>query len=198
MIPQGITTLNAPLPYSLGILAGGRGRRWGGRDKGLLCLNGTPLIDHVTRYRSPAAAEVLVCCRGNAHLYQHYADTVLCDARADQGPCHGIVALLCAATQTSLLVLPTDLIGNPKAVLTTLEEAWRPDDQALMLTDPAGRHSACLRIRADQLGASCDFIDRGGAKLIDLMDRLGARRLSVSMDWLRDADTPEHFALTTA
>ena len=198
MIPQGITTLNAASPYSLGILAGGRGRRWGGRDKGLLCLDGTPLIDHVIRHRSSAAAEVLVCCRANARLYQHYADTVLCDVQPDQGPCHGIVALLSAAAQTSLLVLPTDLVGNPKAVLETLEAAWRPEDQALMLTDPEGRHSACLRISTDQLGASCDFIDRGGKKLIDLMEQLEARRVSVSAEWLRDADTPEQFAMPAA
>ena len=55
MIPQRTQSLNALTRYSLGILAGGQGRRWGGRDKGLIIWRGRPLIDHICQAR-PAAA----------------------------------------------------------------------------------------------------------------------------------------------
>ena len=46
--------MNATRAYSLGILAGGQGRRWHGRDKGLIAFNGKPLLAGVCA-ATPAA-----------------------------------------------------------------------------------------------------------------------------------------------
>ena len=183
--------MNAGQGYSLGILAGGAGRRWGYRDKGLIVRGGQPLVATLCSPRPSAAREILICCRDNAHLYQHYGDRVLCETRSHGGPCAGIVALTAAAESATLVVLPVDLIGAPRDVIATLEAEWREDDTALVLSDEAGRHSPCIRLRTSLLPRCEAFVEEGGQKLAELLDAIGARALTVDSRWLTDANDPQ-------
>ena len=181
--------MNATRAYSLGILAGGEGRRWRGRDKGLIAFNGKPLLAEVCA--ATLATERLVCCRNNPRFYQHYADRVLCEVAKDLGPCAGITALLCAAATPDIIILPVDLIGAPLQVIETLETQWQQDDLAIVLTDSSGRHSPCLRLSTQLLDDCARFVDGGGVKLKALLTLLSARSVSVPDEWLANANTPE-------
>ena len=183
--------MNASTRYSLGILAGGQGRRWGGRDKGLIIWRGRPLIDHICQARPAAAAELLICCRSNARFYQHYGDRVLGETQELAGPCAGIVALLAANTAPSMIVVPVDLIGAPNRVIQLLETEWRDDDVALVLHDAERRHSPCVRLRSEVKPQCEAYLDSGGKKLVDLFRAVNARSVAVASEWLTDADEPE-------
>ena len=187
--------MNAVGAYSLGILAGGQGARWGGRDKGLIAHQGSPLVAGILAPRPQAAGEVLICCRGHPYFYQHFADRVLCESVADQGPCAGITALLSAAVYPTLMILPVDLIGAPAQVIATLETEWREDDTAIFLTDPEGRHSPCLRLHVDALAACRASLDEGCRKITGLLEKVGARPIPVDAAWLKDADLPASIPL---
>ena len=186
--------MNATQPYSLGILAGGQGARWGGRDKGLIVQNGQSLIAGITQPRPTAAQELLVCCRTYPHFYHHFSDRVLCEVVRGLGPCAGITALLSAVKTATLMVLPVDLIGSPQEIIQTLEREWREDDTAVFLTDAEGNHSPCIRIHADTLAACTAFLDAGGRKITGLLKKIEARAVQVDALWLRDADLPESMA----
>ena len=181
--------MNATRAYSLGILAGGQGRRWRGRDKGLIAFNGKPLLAGVCA--ATPAAERLVCCRNNPRFYQHYADRVLCEVAQDLGPCAGIAALLYAAATPDIIILPVDLMGAPLQVIETLKTQWQQDDLAIVLTDSSGSHSPCLRLSTQLLDDCAAFVDSGGVKLKALLTSLDARPISVPDEWLANANTPE-------
>ena len=183
--------MNATPGVTLGILAGGQGRRWGGRDKGLICHRGRPLIAHLCDTRAATLTEILICCRANPYLYQHYGDRILCESVADQGPCAGIVALLSACATDTLCIIPVDLIGAPQAVVSTLTEDWTENDRASVLVDESGRHSPCLRLHRDTLPDCIAYLSSGRRKITGLLARVNARSITVPSAWLQDADEPQ-------
>ena len=188
MITYRNPTLKASQEFSLGILAGGSGQRWGGHDKGLLIHKGRPLIHNICLTNPPWAEEVLICCRGNPYFYQHYADRILCEMESDRGPCWGIVALLAAASTPNILILPTDLISNVGRLTTRLKQARHGNTGASVLIDSEGRASPCMRL-STSLRAICEqYIDRGGVKLAGLLEMLGAEGITVPDHWLTNAN----------
>ena len=56
------------------ILAGGRGRRVGGKDKGLLIWGKEPLIQHIYKRIKPQVNQVIVSCNRNFDQYKNLVD----------------------------------------------------------------------------------------------------------------------------
>ena len=91
------------------ILAGGRGQRLGGVDKGLQPWRGRPLVDHALARLAPQVGEVLISANRNAADYAARGARVLADASGDfPGPLAGILAGLRAASTPWLAVVPCD------------------------------------------------------------------------------------------
>nr|MBF3180021.1 NTP transferase domain-containing protein [Pseudomonas aeruginosa] len=96
-------------PCSILLLAGGRGQRMGGRDKGLIEWQGLPLIAHLHRLVRPLTDDLIVSCNRNQERYAAYADHLVSDDSRDfPGPLAGIRAGLAVARHPWLLVLPCD------------------------------------------------------------------------------------------
>lgn len=94
---------------SILLLAGGRGQRMGGRDKGLIEWRGRPLIAWLHDLVRPMTEDLLVSCNRNRSRYAIYADRLVHDASEDYpGPLAGIRAGLAAARGQWLLLLPCD------------------------------------------------------------------------------------------
>jgi len=91
------------------ILAGGRGQRLGGVDKGLQPWRGRPLVDHALARLAPQVRTVMISANRNAALYATRTAQVLSDATDDfPGPLAGILAGLRAASSPWLAVVPCD------------------------------------------------------------------------------------------
>ncbi|AZF15194.1 molybdenum cofactor guanylyltransferase MobA [Pseudomonas sp. R3-18-08] len=101
---------SSPLPCSILLLAGGRGQRMGGQDKGLLEWRGEPLIAHLQRLARPLTNDLIISCNRNHARYAPYADQLVSDDSPDfPGPLAGIRGGLFAARHGHLLILPCDV-----------------------------------------------------------------------------------------
>jgi molybdopterin-guanine dinucleotide biosynthesis protein A len=108
-------------PCSVLLLAGGRGQRMGGLDKGLLEWRAEPMIAHLHRLVRPFSDDVIISCNRNHERYAEFADRLVSDEALDfPGPLAGIRAGLAAARHDHLLVLPCDMPLLDHALLQTL------------------------------------------------------------------------------
>ena len=91
------------------LLAGGRGQRMGGVDKGLVEFAGRPLIAVLSERVQPFTDDLIISCNRNAERYALWADQLVTDESDDfPGPLAGIRAGLAAMRHDWLLVLPCD------------------------------------------------------------------------------------------
>lgn len=117
-------SLNSQLPpCSILLLAGGRGQRMGGQDKGLVQWLGEPLIAHLQRKARPLTDDLIISCNRNRERYAPLADQLVEDDEGDfPGPLAGIRAGLKAARHGHLLVLPCDVPRIDDALLQSMRE----------------------------------------------------------------------------
>lgn len=111
-----MTDSNALPALSILLLAGGRGQRMGGVDKGLVAWRGKPLIAHLHQLTRPLTDDLIISCNRNHEVYAPYADQLVSDGNTDfHGPLAGIRAGLAVARHGWLLVLPCDapLVDRP-------------------------------------------------------------------------------------
>ena len=91
------------------VLAGGRGLRLQGRDKGLISLWGKPMIEHVLGRVVNQARGAVISANRNSETYVKYGYPVLADAIGHEwGPLAGIYTALEFVSTEYLLVVPCD------------------------------------------------------------------------------------------
>ena len=126
------------------VLAGGEGRRMGGRDKGLEPFAGLPLVGHVVKRLEGQVAELLINANRNADAYRFFADRVIADVVMDgaeggfKGPLMGIYSGLQAAKTPWLLVVPCD---SPAL----------PDDLVARMVQGIGQHDIAVAFDGERL-----------------------------------------------
>ncbi|HTT09478.1 MAG TPA: molybdenum cofactor guanylyltransferase MobA [Burkholderiaceae bacterium] len=91
------------------VLAGGRGSRMGGVDKGLQMLDGTPLVQHALHRLAPQVGALMINANRNLETYARFGFPVRPDADADfAGPLAGFVAGLAHCATDWLVTVPCD------------------------------------------------------------------------------------------
>lgn len=110
------------------VLAGGRGSRMGGRDKGLVLHHGEPLVAHALRRLAPQVDSVLISANRNLDRYAAFGHPVLSDdahlERVDfAGPLAGLAAGLAACNTEWLASVPCDAPAFPLDLVARLREA---------------------------------------------------------------------------
>jgi len=130
-----------PVPIIGLILAGGQGSRMGGVDKGLVELNGKPMVAHVIERLAPQTDRLLINANRNADTYAGFGVPVVADRLPDYaGPLAGLDAGLHAVAG---------------------EDAWLvtcPCDSPFVPTDLVAR----LHAAADAAGADVAMVRAGG------------------------------------
>lgn len=111
------------------ILAGGRGRRMGGQDKGWVLWQGRPLVEQVLHRLLPQVDTVIISANRNVERYRGLGFPVVQDDQARYGsyagPLAGMLAALehadaqwVAAVPCDAPLLPADLVARLLAAAT--------------------------------------------------------------------------------
>lgn len=123
------------------ILAGGRARRMGGADKGLLELRGRPMIEWVIEALLPQVDRLVINANRNAERYAAYGFPVIADTMADyQGPLAGLAAAMDYSAGTgSILTVPCDSPAVPPDIAARLSAALAQGDAELAVAHDGER-----------------------------------------------------------
>jgi molybdopterin-guanine dinucleotide biosynthesis protein A len=110
------------------LLAGGRGMRMGGLDKGLQTLHGEPLALHVLRRLAPQAGALLISANRHPDTYAAlgapFGAAIVADTlHGFPGPLAGLLAGLRASATPYLLSAPCDSPWLPADLATRLAHA---------------------------------------------------------------------------
>lgn len=129
------------------ILAGGRGSRMGGIDKGLQTHAGIPLAMHALLRLSPQVGAVMINANRNLGAYESMGVQVWPDALADYpGPLAGFLAGLEHCETPYLVTVPCDSPLFPDDLVARLVAAFEDDDD-IELAMAATREDGELRLQ---------------------------------------------------
>ncbi len=158
------------------VLAGGRGTRMGGVDKGLQLYNGLPLAKHAIQQLMPQVGFLLINANRNLEIYeawgQQFSAHVIVDGLADfAGPLAGFLAGMQSCKTPFLMTVPCDTPRFPNDLVARLSEAMiqnnadiamvsSPDDEGVL------RHQPVFCLIKRELATSLKiFTDAGGRKI---------------------------------
>jgi molybdopterin-guanine dinucleotide biosynthesis protein A len=116
------------------VLAGGRGSRMGGVDKGLQVYRGMPLAMHALLRLGPQVGELMVNANRNLAAYESLGAPVWPDALPDYpGPLAGFLAGLERCTTTFLATVPCDSPHFPDDLVARLAAGLESHDADLAM-----------------------------------------------------------------
>ncbi len=188
------------------ILAGGRGSRMGGVDKGLQTFNGVPLVTHtLQRLRQQTGglvASVAVNANRNLATYEAMQVPVWPDAVADEfaGPLAGFLTGLARCVTPYLLTVPCDTPLFPLDLAARLAAALEMGQYDIAMAsapelDGQGNRRVraqpvfCL-LRANMHHSLQQFMQTGGRKI----DAWTAQHNTVLVSFDQHADNPQAFS----
>lgn len=145
------------------ILAGGRGSRMGGADKGLIAYRGHRLIEWALAAIAPQVEELVISANRNLDAYAGYGHRVLPDIEPDYpGPLAGVLAAMQAVAADWLVVVPCDTPYLPADLVARLLAAAQSENVPLaMAADNVRTHHTCFMVRTDQQDSLARFLARG-------------------------------------
>ncbi|MGD9299477.1 molybdenum cofactor guanylyltransferase MobA [Thiohalocapsa sp.] len=157
------------------ILAGGAGRRMGGRDKGLVELNGRPLVAWTAAALRPQAGRLWISANRNTERYASLAERVIVDRLAGyQGPLAGIAAALAVLQTPWLLTSPCDTPRLPADLGARLASALtaNPTADLAIAADCERRHPLHALLPAHLAARLEAYLSGGGRSVRGWLDLL--------------------------
>lgn len=185
------------------ILAGGRGSRMGGVDKGLQNFNGIPLALHtLTRLQlGGGVGQILINANRNISAYESFGAAVWPDGLADYaGPLAGFLTGLERCETPYLVTVPCDTPLLPLDLVPRLAQALEANQADIAMAGaPETDRDGTLRLRpqpvfcllrVDLLESLVRFTQEGGRKI----DAWTALHHTVVVPFDTPQDDPQAFA----
>ncbi len=150
------------------ILAGGRGRRMGGVDKGLQPLRGRPMVAWVLERLAPQVTEVIVNANQNQAEYARLGCRVIGDEIGGfAGPLAGLQAGLKANVHPFLVTVPCDSPFLPLDLVARLHAALIANHADLAVAKTGDQPHPVFSLVRESLAGHLTAFLRGGGRKID-------------------------------
>ncbi len=185
------------------VLAGGKARRMGGQDKGLVTIAGEPMVARVVATLRPQVAAVLVNANRNAAAY---AEATGCEVVADTvggfaGPLAGLASAMVHARTPWLLSAPCDSPLIDARLAARLLASAQDADAEIAVAHDGERLQPVFALVSRALAPSlAAYLGAGEAKI----DRWFARHRTAEVDFhdacemFVNVNTPEERAALEA
>lgn len=165
------------------VLAGGQGQRMGGQDKGLLTLDGRPLVAHVLARLSPQVADIIISANRHHESYAALGPRVVSDILPEYpGPLAGILAGLKESTTHWMLVVPCDSPFLPADLAERLLAASGDPFSIRMVETPDGDQPVFALIPSSLVGALEAFLAAGERRILGWYRQHGLCRVKYQED----------------
>ena len=171
------------------ILAGGRGKRAGGQDKGLLPYEkkpgeNKPLIEHVINTVKKQVDDIVISANRNIESYKSYSANVVGDSTENyKGPLAGIAACLKHCKHELVLVVACDMPNLPATLVTRLINGIQNNSISIATVD--NHHQLALIIKSNMVDSVQQDLNNNQLKLIQWVESVPYN--TVSFDDLPDA-----------
>lgn len=149
------------------VLAGGRGLRMDGHDKGLMKFNGRPLVAHVIERVRPQVGAMAINANRNLEDYREFGLPVWTDMLDDhQGPLAGFATALAHATTPWILIVPCDSPFIPVDLVDRLGQAAVSDGAGIAVVATDGKLQPVFTLVHHRVAESLKaFLARGDRKI---------------------------------
>lgn len=149
------------------ILAGGKGSRMGGVDKGLQAFRGKRLVDHVYERFAPQVGGVIINANQNHEEYKTFGVRVVSDAIGGfAGPLAGLHAGLSVSKRPFLASVPCDSPFLPADLIERLYQRIDESGAELAVAKTGDQpHPVFSLMRRTVLDHLADFLKGGGRKI---------------------------------
>ena len=163
------------------ILAGGRATRMGGVDKGLVPINGRPMIAWVIGALRPQVADLLINANRNRERYGEFGCNVIDDGDSEfRGPLAGMVSGMRAAQTPWVAIVPCDSPLITSDLVERLYEGVVTSGSRIAAAHDGERlQPVCALLARDLLDDLAGYLDDGERKI----DRWYARHGYASVDF---------------
>ncbi len=180
------------------VLAGGRARRFGGQDKGLILLGGVPLVAWVIRRLEPQVDALLISANRNLSAYADMAEVVEDTLPGQPGPLAGVHAAYGHLASEWVLTAPCDAPFLPSDLVVRLRTgARRAGVGAVYAADDRQAHYTVMLIERTRLTDIPVFLEEGGRRVQDWLARVQAQPVPFRDDphAFFNINTPQDLAL---
>lgn len=149
------------------ILAGGRGARMGGQDKGLVHFQGRPLIEYSIDAVSAHSERIIISCNRNADTYRNYSSFIVSDEDDSYlGPLAGLLAAKTLCEQDWVFCCPCDVPNLPEDIISLLIKGIdRHSHDIAVCHDGRRRQSLLMLVRTSCLASIASYLNQGGRRV---------------------------------
>ena len=139
----------------------------GGQDKGLIALNGRPLIEFVLAALTPQVGQIIINANRNQAIYAQYGHPVIKDEFDGYcGPLAGMASCLRAVTTPVMVTAPCDSPFVPGDLVTRLYQKMLQDAAEISVAHNGERLQPVFTMMQNTvLGSLLDFLRKGERKI---------------------------------